>query len=56
MTPDRPDEVNIRTKEADATMNDNDDPNREGKRDSATSVIQAAGLQDRWYYYHVSTP
>ncbi len=56
MTSDRADELNSRMKEADGMLSDNDDLNREGKSDQATSMVQAVVDQDRWYYYHVSTP
>jgi uncharacterized protein YjbJ (UPF0337 family) len=41
MTSDRADELNSRMKEADGMLSDHDDPNREGKRDQATSMVQA---------------
>ena len=56
MTSDRADELNGRMKDADGTPSDNDDQNREGKRDQTTSTIQAVVDQDRWHYYHLSTP
>lgn len=55
MTSDRGDEFNGRTKEADV-LGDNDDLNREGKRPDATSMVRAVVDQDRWTYYHKSTP
>jgi hypothetical protein len=55
MASDRPDELDP-MKVADGMLNDNDDLNREGKKDHATSMVQAVVDQGRWYYYHLSTP
>ena len=52
----RADDLNGRIKEADAALSDNDDLNPEGKRDQATPTVQTVVDQDRWHYYHLSTP
>lgn len=44
------------TPEADGALGDNDDVNPGGQRDPATSTVRPVVDQDRWHYYHVSTP
>ena len=53
---DRANEVNGRMKDAEGMPNDTEDLSREGKRDDATSMVQAVVDPNRWYYHHVSTP
>jgi uncharacterized protein YjbJ (UPF0337 family) len=50
------DDLTGRITETDAAPRDNDDLNTEGKRDEGTSTVQALVDQDRWHYYHLSTP
>lgn len=51
----RADDLNGRIKEADGSLGDHDD-NPEGENDQATPTVHAVVEQDRWHYYHVSTP
>jgi uncharacterized protein YjbJ (UPF0337 family) len=51
----RADDLNGRIKEADRSLGDHDD-NPEGENDQATSTVHVVVEQDRWHYYHVSTP
>jgi uncharacterized protein YjbJ (UPF0337 family) len=51
----RADDLNGRIKEADGSLGDHDD-NPEGESDQATSTVHPVVDQDRWHYYHVSTP
>ena len=50
------DDLTGRMTETDAALSDNDDLNPEGKTVARTSTVQAVVDQDRWHYYHLSTP
>jgi hypothetical protein len=49
------DDLNGRIRETDAPLS-NDDLNPERKGDEGTSTVQVVVDQDRWHYYHLSTP
>ena len=56
MTTSRTDEPNGRMNKAAETLGDDDEADRNGTNDHPTPKDRVAASQDRWYYYHVSTP